>query len=77
MPTIKTINGIRICIFTRDHAPAHVHIVSSDNAVHIKLQLDDLTVAKGPAQHPKINAALDWAKDNRDFLVQSWKNIHK
>jgi hypothetical protein len=29
MPTIATINGYRVVIYTADHRPAHVHVIGA------------------------------------------------
>lgn len=37
MGTLLRIDGFRVMIYTNDHAPAHVHLISSDGRAKIAL----------------------------------------
>ncbi|MDZ4767563.1 MAG: DUF4160 domain-containing protein [Chloroflexota bacterium] len=45
MPKVYEESGYKFIIFTNDHAPAHVHVLSPDGMVKIALD-DDATVIK-------------------------------
>ena len=37
MPTLLRINGFRVVIYTADHVPMHVHVISADGEAVIEI----------------------------------------
>lgn len=79
MPTVLRIGAARVHIFTHDHAPAHVHVLSRDcEAVY------DLNCPDGPmglrenkgcrlADTRRLSTAL---ADHVRMLCEAWGAIH-
>ncbi|MBF0454011.1 MAG: DUF4160 domain-containing protein [Magnetococcales bacterium] len=77
MGEIERINGITISIFPNDHIPAHVHIISPDGAVRIKLNIKTLEVIKAVGPARKVKKAIKWVEENREKALAAWEEIHK
>ncbi|MBY4639463.1 DUF4160 domain-containing protein [Gluconacetobacter entanii] len=37
MPTLLRLNGFRVVIYTADHGPMHVHVISADGEAVIEI----------------------------------------
>ena len=73
MPTIHRVRNIRIVIFTRDHPPAHVHVIGPDFELRLFLGSWETEVVRGkPA---RLDDAVAWVKDNEARLRAAWHNL--
>jgi hypothetical protein len=79
MPTIKTINGLRVVIYPNDHRPAHVHVIGNGCEAVFKLGCPagplELRENFGFSQKDlgDIKAAL---ATDLATLCDQWRNIH-
>ena len=79
MPTVMTIDGLRVVIYPNDHEPAHVHVMGDGNEARVALQgaggqveLIENYGFKG-REIAKIKAALT---GQQEALVSKWREIH-
>lgn len=79
MPTIKTINGLRVVIYPNDHRPAHVHVMGNGCEAVFKLHC--------PAGPPELRENFGFSQpelgDIKVALVadlaslcDKWRSIH-
>jgi len=79
MVTVQTINGIRVVIYSNDHRPAHVHVISDEHEAVFKLNCPSgpptlrQNFGFSAAQLRKILAALI---TNLPHLCAEWSRIH-
>ncbi len=79
MPSVDTVEGLRVVIYSNDHRPAHVHVIGNGCEVVFKLNCPE-----GPpelrenygfaaAKLSKINTALT---SRVVVLCAEWRRIH-
>lgn len=74
MPTIARLQYCMILMFFQDHNPPHFH-VRDFNRREVWVRISDLTVIKGEVDRRALIEALEWAKDNKDFLQETWDDF--
>ena len=75
MPTIHTINKIKIQIFANDHNPPHFHVY--DAGIEAKIDIITLQFMVGQIRRNTFSLVIDWAADHRDFLMSEWERMQK
>lgn len=79
MPTILRYRGIRIMIFTNDHAPPHVHIIGGDAEARFDL-LCDLGAASLKDHDgfslKQLSAIGAFLTTHIQQLCQAWSQYH-
>lgn len=74
MPTVKTIDNIKIDIYSRDHPPPHFHVKSAEYEELIVIETLETYAGKMPkAQRKKVT---DWAADNKLFLLEIFNKLN-
>ena len=74
MPTLITVNGFKVMIYTHDHEPEHVHVFKGGDEVIISLA--DLSVrAVYDMKARDVRAAQQIVGENLEFLRAEWKRI--
>lgn len=72
--TIKTIDSIKIDIYSRDHPPPHFHIKFAEYEELIVIETLETYVGKVPkVQRKKVT---DWAKENKDLLLRIFQQLN-
>jgi hypothetical protein len=79
MPTVCTIFGLRVVIYTNDHRPAHVHIIGNGCEAVFNLQCP-----KGPLQlrenygftRGDMTRIVDNLAARVAVLCYEWRQIH-
>jgi hypothetical protein len=79
MGTLLRIDGWRVMIYSLDHPPAHVHLVSPDGRAKIALNCPDGPVV--PIEARGIDAGtlkrtLRLIENERLALCHAWRDIH-
>ena len=77
MVTVLRADGLRVVVFTNDHAPAHVHVFG-DGEAKIDLIGGDapaLVWADGMSRG-EVRRALRLVTAQRAFLPARWEEIH-
>lgn len=79
VPTVLTIDGLRVVIYPNDHEPAHVHVIGDGNEARFALQEAggkvELIENYGFRSRAiaRIKAALT---DQQQALIAKWSEIH-
>jgi len=76
MPTILTLFGLKFRIYTRDHQPMHIHVISQDGEA--KFQIDDeVTLIENKGMKPKdLYLAQSIIEDNKSNIQNEWIKIY-
>ncbi len=75
MGTLKRFGRLRVFMLPGDHEPAHVHVSGPNGDVSVTLK--SLSVCGSPAAIREAAAALDWIAENRDELIEAWKELQR
>jgi hypothetical protein len=75
MPTIHRLSNSRLCIFADDHDPPHFHTLGPGWSGVI--DLGTLTLRRGAIPKRDFLEAVQWATDNRLFLLSEWKRLNE
>ena len=77
MPTIHRLPNCKIDIRTRDHRPAHVHILLSDGR-EAMVFLDDMsTVSRQRIRLGEIAEAMEWIAERAHELINLFEELQK
>ena len=79
MPTILTIFGLRVVVYSNDHRPAHVHVMGGGCEAVFKLHCP-----RGPVElrenfgfsRKELTKLSDELSANVQILCQAWGGIH-
>ena len=80
MPTVLTIFGLRVVIYTNDHRPAHVHILGKGCEAVFNLKCPD-----GPPElrqnygfsQKELGKIVEELAANLAALCTAWRQIHE
>ncbi len=75
MPTIAAFDGIRICMYTDDHAPPHIHVLYAEHEALVRIS--DLTVLAGGLPRAALHNTLTWAAGNQAQLALRWLQLNE
>lgn len=78
MVTIHRAHGLRVIIFTDDHAPAHVHVFGDGQAKINLLGADgapELVWAEGMKAND-LRRAMQMVRDEQEQFLARWREIH-
>ncbi len=68
MPTVATVEGVKIVFYANEHPPAHFHAkIAEYQAV---IDIDSLEIVRGRLPASKARAVLAWAALRKDRLRQ-------
>lgn len=74
MPNIKTIDSIKINIYSREHPPPHFHALYAEYEELIIIETLETYAGKLPsAQRKKI---AEWAKHKQEFLLENFNRLN-
>lgn len=75
MPTIHRLPNCTIILRTRDHRPAHVHVLMNDGREAL-VYLADLSLAMlKPIRAAELSEALRWIAERRDDLNRQFEEL--
>lgn len=74
MPTVKTIDNIKIDIYSRDHPPPHFHAKFAEHEELIVIET--LETYAGKITKVQRKKVIDWAADNKPFLLEIFKKLN-
>ena len=74
MPSLKTIDKIKIDIYSREHPPPHFHAKFAEFEELIEIETLETYAGKIPrVQRKKVT---DWAVNNKQFLLDTFKQLN-
>jgi hypothetical protein len=75
MPKVGVRNGIRFYIYSDDHPPPHVHAVTAEWILQIRI--DNGEVLKGAAPAAVRRDVVDFVKLHRVGLLEAWYDVRE
>jgi len=77
MPILHRLPNCKIEMRTRDHRPAHVHVLFSDGR-DVLVYLDSLrTIARQPVRASEIATALKWIAERTSELTAKFEELQQ
>ena len=70
MPTVSTIDGIKIQVYWDDHPPPHFHAEYGDYRASIAI--DGLRMIHGYIPVPQFRKVVAWARSRKGQLLDAW-----
>lgn len=71
MGEIYRVRNLRICIFPKDHLPAHFHVIGP--GAHAKLRISDLSVIESKGFKTKaLKEIQEFLKEKKEKLMEVW-----
>ena len=77
MPTLFRLFGLIFRIYTRDHQPPHVHVISQEGeAIFIIDQ--EVTLKDNKGMKPKdVSLAVSILEENKELISEEWNRLHE
>ena len=77
MPTLFKLFGLIFLIYTRDHQPPHVHVISQEGeAIFIIDQ--EVTLKDNKGMKPKdVSLAVSILEENKELILEEWNRLHE
>ncbi len=76
MPTVLRQSGFSVMIYTKDHAPMHVHVKHQGNVAIIEFE-DEVTLRNNYGfNRRQLQQALLIVTENRQMLIERWREIY-
>jgi hypothetical protein len=75
MPVLQRFGSISVRMYADDHRPPHIHIVSPDFQVLVRIS--DWSVIAGEARPAHIAEALAWAQSHQEALALRWAELNE
>lgn len=75
MPRIHSLSNCRLYIYADDHAPPHFHVVGADS--NALVLIERLEVMAGVISRTDFAEAHEWARGNREYLLQKWSEYNE
>jgi hypothetical protein len=77
MPTLFIINGLRFFFFSFDHEPIHVHVESADGEAKFLIEPEVELLNAGGLKPRQIKEAIKIIKENKEVIIERWKELHQ
>lgn len=75
-PTIFRLGNIRVVIHTREHKPAHVHVISPNAEAKIEIDSWNILESYGFSQQT-LKKIIEFLENHKNDLLEAWKDIHE
>ncbi len=70
MPTVATVDGVKINFYFDDHPPPHFHAEHAEYRAMI--DIDTLRIIEGGLPRPHYRRVVAWAKTRKPELLLAW-----
>ena len=74
MGKLYAIGNTTLRVYSRDHRPAHVHVIAPDCEALIRL--DTMMVMRGALPMPHRREIIQWIEANRTLIVDEWNRCN-
>ena len=74
MPTVKTIDTIKIDIYAREHPPPHFHVKFAEYEELIEIK--SLETYAGSIPKVQRKKVIEWAAENKKFLLDIFQQLN-
>ena len=76
MPTLFKLFGLIFRIYTRDHQPPHVHVISQEGEAIFIIDLE-VTLKDNKGMKPKdVSLAVSILEENKEIILEEWNRLH-
>ena len=77
MPTLFKLFGLIFRIYTRDHRPPHVHVISQEGEAIFTVSEDRVEMRENKGMRQKdISLSLSVIYENKELILKEWENYH-
>lgn len=76
MPVFETIDGIVVCVFSRDHLPPHCHAQYAEFEALIEIRTGNVIAGRLPARQLRKVLAYLTIADNRQDLLNAFYQLN-
>lgn len=76
MPEILRLFGLKFYIYTRDHQPPHVHVVSLDGMAKFAISEEIELLDNAGMKSKDVKLAESIIEDNKGNILNEWVKIH-
>ena len=74
MPTIKTIDSVKIDVYAREHPPPHFHVKYAEYEELIVIET--LSTYAGYLPKAQREKVVDWASQHQNYLLDLFKQLN-
>ncbi len=74
MPCIDTIKGVKICVYSNDHLPPHIHAIHGENEALIDIRA--LEIFRGSLPSNKRKIAIAFVEENQEALLETFYELN-
>jgi hypothetical protein len=74
MPTVITIDSIKIDVYSREHPPPHFHAKFAE--FEELIEIETLETYAGNIPRMQRKKVTDWAGDNKKFLLDVFNQLN-
>ena len=76
MPTLFKLFGLIFRIYTRDHQPPHVHVISQEGEAIFIIDYE-VTLKDNKGMKPKdVSLAVSILEENKELILEEWNRLH-
>lgn len=75
-PTLLRFWNLRVVIHTKDHKPAHIHVIGPDSEAKFTLVTWEVTESHGFSEKA-LNRIREFLKPRENEFLEAWNAIHK
>lgn len=62
-------------MYAEDHVPPHFHVLTPDREALVSI--GSLEMLRGSMDRRSLDAALEWARNNRELLANEWRRLNE
>lgn len=78
MPTVLKLLGLTFRIYSRDHLPPHIHVISQDGDAKFEICESEIRLVRNEGMKKKdIRLAESILEENLELIVREWDKIHR
>ena len=74
MPCLIKTQGVKICVYSNDHVPPHIHAIFGEHEAIIAIR--ELEVIQGELPTNKRRIALEYVRSNQNDLLESFYQLN-
>jgi hypothetical protein len=74
MPCLTKIQGIKLCVYSNDHVPPHIHALFGEYEALIAIR--EVEVIKGDIPNNKRRIAFEYVRANQQDLLDTFYQLN-
>lgn len=74
MPTLDTINGIKINVYNGEHRPPHIH--ASYNEFEVLIVIETRAIYAGELPNKQLRSVFDWLSANSEWVLKVFYELN-